>query len=93
MLKRRPIILCVMTGLTFISCKGNKEGGNGHGFSKSATVFGIKILATKTTGDSKILHAAKVMAQYLDNDEDGKVDNHKVVDKDRKSTRLNSSHW
>ena len=81
MLKRTPIILCVMSGLTFISCKGDKEGENGHGFSKSATVFGIKILATKTTGDSKILHAAKVMAQYLDNDEDGKVDNHKVVDK------------
>ena len=31
--------------------------------------------------DEKIIHAAKIMAQYLDNNEDGKVDNQAVVDK------------
>ena len=50
-------------------------------FPKSVTVFGVKILATETTGDAKVLHAAKVLAQYLDNDENGKVDNQVVVDK------------
>ena len=80
MLKTPTVILSIIISFAFISCKGDKNGGNGYGFSKSATVFGIKILATKATGDAKILHAAKVMAQYLDNDEDGKVDNQAVVD-------------
>ncbi len=80
MLKTPTVIISVIVSVAFISCKGDKDGGNGYGFSKSATVFGIKILATKATGDAKILHAAKVMAQYLDNDEDGKVDNQAVVD-------------
>ena len=50
-------------------------------FTKSVEIFGIKILATKNTGDAKIIHAAKILAQYLDNDENGEVDNKLVVDK------------
>jgi hypothetical protein len=50
-------------------------------FPKQAIVFGIKVIATENTSDEKVLHAAKIMAQYLDNDEDGKVDNQAVVDK------------
>ena len=48
-------------------------------FSKEVDVFGIKIYATSTTLDSDVQHAAKVMAEYLDNNEDGVVDDSAVV--------------
>ena len=49
-------------------------------FTKSARVFGIPINAKASTPDIKVRHAATVMAEYLDNDEDGKADNAAVVD-------------
>mgnify|MGYP004094960313 CR=1 FL=1 len=48
-------------------------------FSKYINVFGVHVFATKRTPDSKVLHAAAVLAEYLDNDEDGKPDNQQVV--------------
>jgi len=50
-------------------------------FCKTTEVFGIKIYATKSVKNEKLLHAASIMAEYLDNDEDGLVDNQKVLDK------------
>lgn len=50
-------------------------------FPKKVEVFGIKIFAVASVEDNKLLHAANVMAQYLDNDEDGEPDNQLVVDK------------
>ena len=47
--------------------------------SQKVDVFGVKLWATKNVKPSKLLHAANVMAQYLDNDADGKVDNISVV--------------
>jgi hypothetical protein len=49
-------------------------------FTKQVEVFGLHIYATNTTGDDKVLHAARVLAEYLDNDEDGTPDNEKVMD-------------
>ena len=53
-------------------------------FSKHVDVFGVKVYATKTTPDQKVLHAANVLAQYLDNDADGRPDNRLVIEAMRK---------
>ena len=50
-------------------------------FNRKVVVFGIDIYAVPAVEDVKLLHAANVMAQYLDNDEDGTVDNQLVFDK------------
>jgi hypothetical protein len=49
------------------------------GFSKYVRVFGVHIFATPDARDEKLLHAAKVMAEYLDNDSDGVPDNMLVL--------------
>lgn len=48
-------------------------------FAKQIDVFGVPIVGTELLPDSKMVHAAHVMAQYLDNDEDGAVDDPAVV--------------
>ena len=49
-------------------------------FCKRTTVFGINIYATENVENEKLLHAASILAEYLDNDENGVVDNQKVLD-------------
>ena len=43
-------------------------------FDRHLDVFGIKVVATPSTGSTEIIHAANLIAQYLDNDEDGVID-------------------
>jgi len=43
-------------------------------FTKRVDVFGSRVLATARTSDRKLLHAASMLAEYLDNDEDGVPD-------------------
>ncbi len=43
--------------------------------NRKVVVFGIPIYAYAEVDDARLLHAANIMAQYLDNDEDGTVDN------------------
>ncbi len=45
------------------------------GFSKYASAFGVHVFGTPDARDEKVLHAAKVIAEYLDNDRDGVPDN------------------
>ena len=50
-------------------------------FTKYVEVFGLRILATSAVPDAKVLHTANVLAEYLDNDENGSVDQPEVLDK------------
>ncbi len=57
-------------------------------FPKHIDVFGVSVRGTPNTPDDKMLHAANVMAEYLDNDGDGEPDNPLVIQKlrDNKAT-------
>jgi len=44
-------------------------------FEKYINVFGLNLYAMKDVPDIKLKHAAIVMAEYLDNDENGVIDN------------------
>ena len=48
-------------------------------FPKHIDVFGVSVRGTAGTPDAKMLHAANVMAEYLDNDADGNPDDSLVV--------------
>lgn len=50
-------------------------------YNRKVVVFGIDIYAVADVTDNKLLHAANLMAQYLDNDEDGLVDNETILNK------------
>ena len=75
------LILLLLLPLTFIACKKKDNGNDYRDFPKKINIFGINILGSEKVEDLKIIHAAKIMAQYLDNDENGIVDNQAVVDK------------
>ena len=49
--------------------------------SKYTTVFGVPVFAVSATTDAQFQHAASVLAEWLDNDEDGCVDNPTVLTK------------
>jgi len=46
----------------------------GGAFAQCVSVWGVPIYATATVPPPKLLHAAHVLAQWLDNDEDGVPD-------------------
>ncbi len=50
-------------------------------FCKKVNVFGVVIYATNDVSDLDLLHAANVMAQYLDNNEDSIADNPLILNK------------
>jgi hypothetical protein len=48
--------------------------------TKKVEVFGLFLYATDRVADEKLLHAARVLAEYLDNDESGIPDNPLVLE-------------
>jgi Leishmanolysin len=77
---------------TITACGGSNSSSNSNTstatadnplaqyFPKSTSVFGTLIVGTAKTSDESMIHAANVMAQYLDNNEDGIADNPAVVE-------------
>ena len=43
-------------------------------------VFGVPVIGNCAVADEKLQHAASVLAEWLDNDEDGCVDNQPVLE-------------
>lgn len=81
-----------MIGLATISCK-KIEAGTDPNFTivknedsgtkkanRKVEVFGIPVYAFKNVSDTKLLHAANILAQFLDNNEDGTVDNPLILE-------------
>jgi len=61
-------------GDNYFALESIGDGPFAEVFSKSVDVFGVMVVATDGVPDHKVLHAAGVLAQYLDNDEDGVPD-------------------
>ena len=51
----------------------------GNIFAKYTDTFGIRTYATTAVSDSKLLHASRILAEYLDNNEDGIIDSQLIV--------------
>lgn len=91
----KPQVFLLAAGIIITSaitaCGGSNSNSNKNSnssaknplaqyFPKSTSVFGTLIVGTAKTSDAAILHAANVMAEYLDNNEDGIADNPAVVE-------------
>ena len=70
-------------GTEYIKITGASESDKNYFkyFCKTTEVFGIKIYATENVENEKVLHAASILAEYLDNDEDGTADNQRIVNR------------
>lgn len=66
-------------GLSIGAIPSGDYSAFGEYFDKHIGVFGVHIFATNRTPNDKVLHAAQVLAQYLDNDEDGSADNASLI--------------
>ena len=51
-----------------------------HDLDVFIDVFGIYVVSTPSAPESYVLHAANVLAQYIDNDEDGQPDDPVILD-------------
>ena len=71
-------LLCCLFVAACTGAPDVDEPENEIAWVKKVMVHGVPIYATNTTGDDKLLHAAGVLAQFLDNDEDGEIDNPKM---------------
>jgi len=72
----RLLTIVMLLLMTSLSCGADRPRTR---FTKQVDVFGLRVFATDTTGDDKLLHAANILAEYIDNDEDGVPDNPKIM--------------
>ena len=68
-------------GFEIHSGKNDRLPGLKSALPKHVQVFGLYIQATDRVPDAKLLHAADITADFIDNNRDGKPDNPKVNDK------------
>ncbi len=85
---KRVITATILTALLAVIGCDSVTGAAPEQFTKEVSVFGVTIWATESVSDAKLLHAGRVLAQYLDNDEDGTADVPVVVSQltDRNAT-------
>jgi len=82
-MKNTILLFILILSLVFVGCESNSTEISETAkpeFTKQVEVFGIYIYATNNVTDEKFVHAASILAEYLDNDEDGVPDNQLVVD-------------
>ncbi len=83
-MKKTCVLLVSFLILFFVGCSSEKSDVEQETETsiviKQIDVFGVHVYATATVADKKMLHAANMLAEYLDNDEDGIPDNQRVVD-------------
>jgi hypothetical protein len=73
-------LICALVLTVNCSNESSQDTEDTVAFTKMVDVFGVPIYATNTTGNDKLIHAAGVLAQYLDNDEDSEPDNPKIIE-------------
>ena len=75
--------------LAIVGCSGSSSdsGVSSGTFAKSIDVFGVNVAGKACVGDDKLLYAARIMAEYLDQDENGVADNALLINtmKNRKA--------
>ena len=49
-------------------------------FTRRVDIFGVQVLGTPNLPEEKLLHASRVLAEWLDNNEDGLVDDVRVLE-------------
>jgi hypothetical protein len=49
-------------------------------FDREVSVFGVPVIGAIGVDEIYLMHAASIMSEYLDNDEDGSVDDSNIVD-------------
>ena len=77
-MKLQSPVWFVLLVIICLNCSPNSKASNP--FTKQVEVFGVRVIATTASPDDKVLHSANVLAEYLDNDEDGIPDNRIIVD-------------
>jgi len=73
------VMLSVLSSNLYAQGAKGEAAPSGPYWAKQVEVVGIYVYATNTVSDVNLLHAAGVLAQYSDNDEDGKADNPKIM--------------
>tara|TARA_B100001094_G_scaffold315313_1_gene355160 strand:+ start:29 stop:847 length:819 start_codon:yes stop_codon:yes gene_type:complete len=76
--KKKYLILIILLCSLITSCTLSSRLAKPLTFTKQTEVFDVKIYATDGVEDTKMLHAANVLAEYLDNNEDGIIDDSNV---------------
>lgn len=86
MLRSAVLVACLFSASASAEGEAFRVGPNPGGrhaplasFDKFVEVFGVGVYATGDTPDDKVLHAANVLAQYLDSNADGQPDSPAVL--------------